>query len=399
VVVTGAGIITALGGGMKANADGFRAGRRAFRPVTLFDTSRQRVRVAAEVSLPERLPETRLTAKQIARMDRASRMLLIAACEAWAQAGGGRFCETPLALGTTAGGMSLGEDYYQQAVNTPQLRRRQPTRAVYYQAQAQGRVVLDALEIGGPVTVISTACASGTSAIGHAWELVRSGRHPQVLAAGYDTLTQLVFAGFDALQALTPGVCRPFDAGRDGLGIGEGAAALVIESLDHAKKRGAEILCEVAGFGASIDLHHLTQPHPEGKAALASMRAACRSARLNPEDIGYINAHGTGTLLNDGSEAAAINQWAGASAPNTRVSSTKASIGHLLGGAGAVEAAVCLMVLREQWLPPQTTCEKPDPVCAFQIVREPRDVRLDAVLSNSFGFGGVNASVVLRRWA
>jgi 3-oxoacyl-[acyl-carrier-protein] synthase II len=295
--------------------------------------------------------------------------------------------------------MALGEDYFKQAVNTPHLHRRQPTRAFYYQAQTQGRVVLDALGVEGPITVISNACASGTSAIGHAWELIRRGHNEQVIAAGYDTITQLVFAGFDALQALSPTVCRPFDAARDGLGIGEGAAAFVLESLEHATRRGAIILGEVSGYGASIDHHHLTQPHPEGKAALASMQSACRSARINPDEIGYVNAHGTGTPLNDGSEAAAINQWAGTHVSALQVSSTKASIGHLLGGAGTVEAAVCLMALQGQWLPPEVTCETPDPLCQFQLVREPRDAQINAMLSNSFGFGGVNASIVLRRRA
>ena len=160
-----------------------------------------------------------------------------------------------------------------------------------------------------------------------------------------------------------------------------------------------EPLAELVGYGAATDSHHLTQPHPNGDAAFASMTAAGASARIAPDQIGYINAHGTGTPLNDGAEAAAINRWAGARAGSLPVSSTKFSIGHLLGGAGAVEALVCLMALRGQWLPPTSTLETPEPACAFPIVRAPTDAKLDYALSNSFGFGGANATLILRRWA
>jgi len=201
------------------------------------------------------------------------------------------------------------------------------------------------------------------------------------------------------LQALSPTQCRPFDAHRDGLALGEGAAMLALETRDSAKKRGAEILGEITGYGAATDAHHLTQPHPNGDAAFASMTAACESAKLAPDKIDYLNAHGTGTPLNDSAEAAAINRWAGAHAKNIPVSSTKSSIGHLLGGAGAVEAVVCLMALREQWLPPTSTLQTPEPLCEFPIVREPRDARLEFALTNSFGFGGANATLILRRWS
>src|SRR5262249_39365077 len=161
-------------------------------------------------------------------------------------------------------------------------------------------------------------------------------------------LSQLVFAGFDSLQALSPTQCRPFDAHRDGLALGEGAAVLTLETLEHAKQRGAQILGEIVGYGAALDLHHLTQPHPEGDAALASMAEATKIAGLRPERIDYVNAHGTGTPMNDGAEANAIWRWAGDCVSTLPVSSTKSAIGHLLGGAGAVEAVVCLMTLREQ---------------------------------------------------
>jgi 3-oxoacyl-[acyl-carrier-protein] synthase II len=402
VVVTGAGIMTALGSGWKANADGFRSGRRAFRPVSLFDASRQRVKVAAEVDLPDCAslcsPATGLSRRQLDRMERAGKMLLWAALEAWGQSGWAPAEQLPLVLGTTAGGMSLGEAYYRQAVREPMRHGKQASRAVFYQPQVQARMVLDALGCGGPATIISNACASGANAIGQAWEMIRAGQSARVLAGGYDALGELVFSGFDSLQALSPTVCRPFDARRDGLALGEGAAVVALETLESASRRNAEILGEIIGYAGSIDLHHLTQPQPQGTTTLKVMAQACATARVTPEDIDYINAHGTGTVLNDSSEAQAISDWAGTRAAHLPVSSTKAGIGHLLGGAGAVEAVVCLMALRGQWLPPQEIFETPDAACKFPIVTRPRDTRVNAVLSNSFGFGGVNAALVMRRW-
>jgi 3-oxoacyl-[acyl-carrier-protein] synthase II len=392
------GVVTALGIGWKPNADGFRAGRRAFRPVSLFDVSRQRAKVAAEVDLPATLPPTSLNVRQVARLDRAGAMLLLAANEAWRQAGWESAENLPLVLGTTAGGMTLGEAYFRQALQTPLRQRRQPTHAVYYQAQVQARMVLDALNFSGPITIISNACASGSNAVGHAWDLIRSGQAECAFAGGYDALSELVFSGFDALQVLSPTVCRPFDAKRDGLALGEGAAMLTLETLDRARRRNAPILGELIAYSTSIDHHHLTQPHPQGDTTLKVMCQACATAGIAPADVDYINAHGTGTVLNDSSEALAIGRWAGSRATTLPVSSTKADIGHLLGAAGAVEAVVCLMALREQWLPTQGAFKSPDPACCFPIVNQPRDARINVALSNSFGFGGVNATLIFRRW-
>jgi len=398
VVITGAGIVTALGVGWWENVEGFRVGRVAIRPVTLFDVSRQRVKVAGEAELPPGLPETLLPTRHVRRLDRAAKLLLRAAHEAWQQSGWKPSEDLPVVLGTTSGGMSLGQDYYRQAICAPHSRRRQPTRVIHYQAQRQALDLADAFGFTGPITIIANACASGANAIGHAWELLRLGRAHRVLTGGYDALSQLVFAGFDSLQALSPTRCRPFDAHRDGLAIGEGAAVLTLETLEQARQRSAKILGEIVGYGAATDAYHLTQPHPQGAAAFATMTAACQSADLTPQQIGYINAHGTGTPLNDSAEAAAINRWAGENAARIPVSSIKSSVGHLLGGAGAVEAVVSLMALREQWLPPTSTLESPDPVCAFPLVQKPTAAKLEYALSNSFGFGGSNATLVLRRW-
>jgi len=399
VVITGAGIVTALGLGWDKNAAGFRVGRSAFRPVSLFDTGRHRATVAAEVDVPPELVASLVSPRRAALMDRATPMLLISSLEAWKQTGWEPAEWLPIILGTTASGMDLGEAYYRHAVQSPLGHRGQASRALHYQGQTQGRLLAEALGVGGPVTMVSNACASGASAIGHAWELVRTGASDRVLAGGYDALSEFVFTGFDSLQALSRTVCRPFDADRDGLAIGEGAGVLALEELESAERRGARVLGELAGYGTAWDAHHLTQPHPEGEAAVAAMTAACREARLEPKDVDYVNAHGTGTPANDGAEAIAIRNWAGPRATSLPVSSTKACVGHLLGGAGAVEAVICLMVLCGQWLPPQPRRGSPDPACNFPIVQMPQDAQVDAVLSNSFGFGGVNATLALRKRA
>ena len=399
VVITGAGIVTSLGLGWKTNAVGFRLGRIALKPVTLFDVSRQRVKVAGEVALPAALPTTLLHPRHEPRLDRASKLLLWAAHEAWQQSGWQPSNHLPVVLGTTSGGMTLGETYYRQAIQTPHVHRQQATRVAHYQAQSQALMLANAFGFRGSLTIIANACASGANAIGHAWEMLRRGECQRVLAGGYDALCQMVFAGFDSLQALSPTQCRPFDARRDGLALGEGAAVLTLETLDHAQQRGAHILGEIVGYGSALDTHHLTQPHPQGDAALASMTAATQSAGLAPSDIDYVNAHGTGTPMNDGAEANAISRWAGARAATLPVSSTKSSIGHLLGAAGAVETLICLMALCEQWLPPTTTLQTPDAACLFPVVQKPTGAKVDYALTNSFGFGGANASLILRRWS
>ena len=387
VAITGAGIVSALGIGWEANAEGFRTGRVAFGPVTLFDVSRQRAKTAAEARLPDGCRED----------NRASQLLLLATAEAWTQAGWGPSDDLPLVLGTTSGGMSLGEAFYRQAITTPGKRRGQPTRVLHYQPQRQALELAQQFGFSGPITIIANACASGANAVGHAFELVRSGQARRVLTGGYDALSHLVFAGFDSLQALSTTQCRPFDAARDGLGLGEGAAMLCLENLEYARGRGAKILAEIAGYGAASDPHHLTQPDPEGNAAYRAISAACQNAGIRPEQIDYINAHGTGTPLNDSAEALAINRLLGDGSPRVPVSSTKASVGHLLGAAGAIEAVVCLMAVCEGWLPPTVTTGNTDPLCGFALVREPTRAEPECVLSNSFGFGGANAALVLRR--
>jgi len=399
VVITGAGIITALGKGWAVNEAGFRQGRPAFRPVTLFDASRQRAKTAAEVDLPQQNPPPRIPLHEWRRWDRANHLLYHAAQEAWQQAGWESHSPITTVLGTTSAGMARGEEYFRHATTQPHQFRGQPGRGLHYQAQRQALNVQKALGFHGPTIFIANACASGANAIGHAFDLIRCGLAERILTGGYDAISQLVFCGFDSLQSLSTTQCRPFDRRRDGLALGEGAAILALETEASARRRGAQILGEIAGYGASTDVHHLTQPHPEGNAALQAMQEATQTAGITPEQIGYINAHGTGTPLNDSAEAAAIQRWAGSPAKLPRVSSTKGVIGHLLGAAGAVEAVICLMALHGQWLPPNAGWEESDPACNLPIVTKPEDATFEYALSNSFGFGGANASLVLRRFS
>jgi len=389
VVVTGAGIVSPMGMDFAENAAGFRAGRTAFSPVTLFDVSRQRVGSAGQIDLPETgFPS---------RMDRGSRLAFLAAHEALAAAGlsGGNM---PMVVGTSAAAMPIGEDYY-HAAHLPQTKRSaQLHRVETYQAQRQMVDMARLLGIDGRIRIVSNACASGANAIGQAFHLVRMGRAERVLAGGYDALCQLVFAGFDTLQALSSsGIPRPFDAARDGLALGEGAGFVVVESAAAAKNRGARVIAEITGYGAATDVHHLTQPHPDGDAALITMRAACTMAGIFPEQIDYINSHGTGTPLNDVAEGNAIRRWAGDAVSSIQVSSTKSAIGHLLGGAGAVESVICLMALEGQWLPASLNVREADPVCTFDLIREPRVAKVHRTLTNSFGFGGANATLVFEK--
>jgi 3-oxoacyl-[acyl-carrier-protein] synthase II len=298
-------------------------------------------------------------------------------------------------IGTTSGGMSFGEDYY-RSLNRHGSLRRSPTWIANYLPQKPVVDAQEAFGISGPCQVIANACASGTNAIGHAFECVRSGKYDRVLTGGYDALSELVFVGFDSLQAATPEKCRPFDRDRSGMVLGEGAAVLALENLEVAQARGAHILAEIIGYGISTDNHHLTQPDPSGSGPRRAMEQALRSARLSPEAIDYINAHGTATPFNDAAEGKAIAQLFG----RTPVSSTKGMMGHSLGAAGAVETIVCLLALQHQFLPPNINFHAPDEDVDLNVVaNESRKAKIDIALSNSFGFGGTNASIVLQKIA
>jgi 3-oxoacyl-[acyl-carrier-protein] synthase II len=404
VVVTGMGAVTPLGSDFPGTWRQLVAGKTAAAPVTLFDVAGCRCKQAATCILPEL---ANLPAKTLTRLPRASRLALAAAREALVNArlldgeGKSSLPHLPLSVSTTGGGMALGEQFL-----SSMLAQRRGTgqfyRAARYQAQHQTRDLQRYLGFRGPVTIVANACASGANAIGHGAELIRSGACDCVLAGGYEALTELIYVGFDCLQAMSPDCCRPFDVGRNGLMLGEAAAFAVLESESHAQARGAQILCELAGYGHGTDLHHLTQPHPRGATAIAVMRQAVAGAGVDVTDIGYVNAHGTGTPLNDISEGTAFATTFGdgsAIPPHLRISSTKAAIGHTLGAAGSIEALFAIAALQSGQLPPNLNLRQPEPMVSANLV-DAGEQRTDmtAALSVNLGFGGSNAALVFRRY-
>ncbi|MGJ8644976.1 MAG: beta-ketoacyl-[acyl-carrier-protein] synthase family protein [Luteolibacter sp.] len=398
VFITGMGMISPMGSDEEAHVSALRAGTTHFREVEFFDVSRQRVKTAGVADLAEKQDAPGLTEREVSRMDRGGRLLLHATAQAISTAGIEIPEGAPFVIGTSAGAMPIGEEYYKAATEVPHGVRGQFAKVESYQPQRQCGMVQKALGFRGQTQIISNACASGANAIGHAFHLIRSGRKQVALAGGYDALCQLVFAGFDSLQALAEsGIPRPFDANRDGLALGEGAAMFVLESEESMKARGAVPIVEICGYGMATDLHHLTQPHPEGTAAVRSMSAAAVQAGMEPKEVKYINSHGTGTPLNDVAEANAITEWAGEDAKNISVSSTKSAMGHLLGGAGAIESAICLMALKHGVLPASLNIREVDAAVKFDLVREPREAEFDVALTNSFGFGGSNATLIFQK--
>lgn len=392
VAVVGAGIVSPLGFGLIETLEALRTGRDCVTPVTRFPVDRCRCKTAGQVPDEGLLRQT-AKGKRDPRLHPASRMMMSALGEALAE--DRQFNPDLAVIGTTSGGMSFGEDYYRTLQRHGALRRT-PGWIANYPPQ---KPVADALGHAGisvPCQIIANACASGTNAIGHAFESVRSRRYDRVLTGGYDALSELVFVGFDSLQASTPEKCRPFDRGRNGMVIGEGAAVLALENLDSARRRNAHIIAEITGYGISTDNHHLTQPNPSGAGPRAAMQGALQSARLAPEEVDYINAHGTATIFNDAAEGKAISDLFGKSVP---VSSTKAMMGHSLGAAGAIEAVFCLLALQHQFLPANINFRTPDENVDLNIVaNEARPAAIQTVISNSFGFGGTNASIVFQRF-
>jgi len=300
-----------------------------------------------------------------------------------------------IVVGTTSGGMTFGEKYYRSLQNLRD-ERRSPAWIANYLPQKPIMDAQEAFGISAPCQVIANACASGTNAIGHAFECIRSGRYKRVLTGGYDALSELVFVGFDSLQASTPEKCRPFDAGRTGMVLGEGAALLALENFEMALARNAPILAEITGYGISTDNHHLTQPNPSGIGPRQAMEMALRSANLEADAIDYINAHGTATPFNDAAEGKAIAELF----PNVPISSTKGMMGHSLGAAGAIEAVISILALQHQFLPPNINFRSGDACLHLKVVaNDARNAPVRTVLSNSFGFGGTNASIILEKAA
>jgi 3-oxoacyl-(acyl-carrier-protein) synthase len=397
VVVTGAGTINALGGDWRTFLAGLAEGRSGIGPLTLFDTSGYRCRIAAEVpQVP--LPELRHrpTARRLSRSDA---LAIHAATEAVREAGldPHELDVAGVVMGATVGGMLHTEDVAFRLLAAPAARVR-PRDAVRFPVWATAQVVAEEFRLRGPRLTVSTACTSSATALALAADMIRNGRCPIVLAGGSDSLCRTTFAGFNALQALDAEPCRPFDRDRHGLTLGEGAAVLVLEDADHARARGASPWAELVGAGLTTDAYHMTAPRPDGAAAIAAFHAALAASGTPPEAVDYINAHGTGTPANDAVETRVIKAVLGAHAHRVPISSTKSMVGHCLGSAGAIEALTSVLALRHDLVPPTLRLEQPDPQCDLDYVPGvARRRALGTVVSNSHGFGGSNSSLVFAR--
>ncbi|HVF71108.1 MAG TPA: beta-ketoacyl-[acyl-carrier-protein] synthase family protein [Chthoniobacterales bacterium] len=391
VAVVAAGIVSPLGFGTEETLAALREARDCVTPVTGFPVDRCRCQTAGQV--PDvRLQDANEFHEHPERLHRVAQMMILALREALAQAGD--FQPELTVMGTTSGGMTFGEQYYRSLNGkAPKSARHAASLIANYTPQKPIMDAQEAFGIGAPCQVIANACASGTNAIGHAFHCVRSGRYQRVLTGGYDAISELVFVGFDSLQAATPDRCRPFDKARTGLVLGEGAAVLALENLEAAEHRGATILAEVVGYGLSTDNFHLTQPDPSGSGPRSAMETALQSAEMSADEIDYINAHGTATPFNDASEGKAIAELF----DEVPVSSTKGMMGHSLGAAGAIEAIIGLLAIRHQMLPANINFREGDAALDLNIIaNQAKPAAIRTVLSNSFGFGGTNASIIMR---
>ncbi len=409
VVITGLGAITPLGITLEGIWNSLLAGRSGIRKITQFDASGLPCQIAGEI--PDFNPTDYLNKKEARRFARSAQIALAAAMIAVEDAGLPATMPEPersaVYFGTGIGGLDVFEDSNKvfhakgySRVNPFAIPGTLPNMAAF--------VIGRQFQCLGPNFTITTACATSTQAIGEACELIRRGAADIVISGGTEALIRdFVMAGFIAMRALTSNynehpeqASRPFDLNREGFVFSEGAGALIVEELEHARKRGAHIYAEIAGHAASSDAFHMAAPDPDAAGPARAMRWALQDAKLNTEEIDYINAHGTSTGLNDTTETRAIKSVFGDHAYQVPISSTKSMLGHAMGASGALEAIVCTKAIQHGWLPPTINYETPDPECDLDYVpNQARQVEVNATLSNSFGLGGQNACLVLKRYA
>lgn len=385
IAVTGAGIVCSIGRDKSEVWKSIVESRAGIAKMTRFPGETFPTDIAAEASLD--LPKGK-------RLSRTDLFAIAAAKEALEQAGDVPLQRAIVSSGTSTGGLLEGEDYYFRRL--VHGRRRAPASRVLQQpTSGPSDAVAQYFGLGGGVVSNATACASAGAAIGMAADYLRSGHADVALAGGSDALCRLTYSGFNVLQAVDPEPCSPFGARRKGITLGEGAGFVVLERWDDAVARGATILAELSGYGASCDAHHPTAPVEDGRGAEAAMRGALAEGRLAPDAIDYVNAHGTGTTLNDSAETRAIIAALGTGVP---VSSSKSYFGHTLGASGAIEAVVTVLALQHQIAPPTLRLQDAAADCSLDYIpHTPRPMELENVLSNTFGFGGSNVSLLFRR--
>lgn len=407
VVITGMGVVHSLGLGTDSFWSSIKDGKSGISTLTKFDTTNYDAKVAAVIYDFE--PTDYIDKKEAKRMDIFTQYALAAAKMAMDMSGLDMEKEDSFRAGVIVasgvGGIQTLEDQH-QILATKGPGRVSPFFITSMIANmAAGRIAIE-YNLQGFNECVVTACASGNNAIGDAFKVIQRGDADIMFTGGAESaITPLSFAGFCSNKALSTNpdpttACRPFDRDRDGFIMGEGAGILVLEELEHAKQRGAQILGEVVGYGCTCDGYHITAPHPEGIGGIRSMQFALEDAGIQPEDIGYINAHGTSTPLNDVAETKVIKQVFGEYAYKLPVSSTKSMTGHLLGAAGAVEAIITAMALKDGFLPPTINLLNPDPECDLDYVANTgRPARIEYALSNALGFGGHNAAIILKKYS
>jgi 3-oxoacyl-[acyl-carrier-protein] synthase II len=408
VVVTGMGCLSPVGNNVKETWDSILAGKSGAAMITHFDASKHKTRFAAEVKGFD--PVALFGAREARKMDRFTQFAMAVAMEALEQSGlkidESNRDRIGVMIGTGIGGISTLLEQVEV------MRERGPERVspflvpMMISDSAPGMIAIR-FGVRGPNMALATACASGNNVIGEALEIIRRGAADVMIAGAAEAaIVPVAMAGLNVMTALSTRnddpqtASRPFDKERDGFLMGEGAGILILESLDNAQGRGAKILCEISGYGTTDDAHHISAPAENGAGAAIAMKLALQNANLGLNDIGYINAHGTSTPLNDKSETAAIKTVFGEQAYNIPISSTKSMTGHLLGASGAIEAVFCTLAIQDEILPPTINYHTPDPECDLDYVpNQPRKASPRHVMSNSFGFGGHNATLIFSRFA
>ncbi len=398
VVITGQGTINALGRNVPETLEAMREGRCGIGRLEFQDVERLSIRIGAQVKAYD--PEAHFNRQKIALFDRFTQFTMLAASEAIGQSGlsfsGEAATRAGVVLGTSGGGMNTLDENY-RSVYEDGKNRVHPFVVPKLMNNAAASHVSMEWNLKGPSFTVATACASSNHAMGQAMQMIRGGMADVMVTGGSEAM--LCFGGIKAwegLRVMSKDACRPFSANRNGMVQGEGAAVFVFEEYEHAKARGADILAEIVGFAMTSDASDIVMPSKQG--AARAITGAMRDGGLNPEDICYINAHGTGTAANDKTECAAVADAFGHHADDLMISSTKAMHGHLIGGTGAVELLACVMALRDGVIAPTIGYQEADPECALDVVpNEAREAKVGATLSNAFAFGGLNAVLALRK--
>lgn len=409
VVITGLGAITPLGNTVPEFWQNIQDGVCGIDLITKFNPERLNVKIAAEVRGFDPVAAG-IDRKEARRMALFAQYAVAAAKQAWKDAGldqleGRDPTRTAVTLGNGIGGKELDDEAHKTLLERGPSRLSPMTVPQIIANEGAGNVSI-AVNAQGPVLTVVTACSSGTDAIGMGLDLIRSGRADIVVAGGTEsTITEYCVGGFQAMHALSTNpdpkkACRPFDKERDGFIMGEGAGVVILESEEHAKARGAKVYAELAGYGASGDAYHLVAPHPEAQGAIVAIKAALADAGISPDEVDYVNAHGTSTGLNDPMETKAVKAVFGDHARKLKMSSTKSMTGHLLGAAGAIESVVCTLAVQNDVFPPTINYHTPDPECDLDIVpNQMQRGTVRAAISTSLGFGGHNGVLVFRKYA